>query len=94
MVQGTLVHSATFFRAVLARASYHLTSTFLAPPGPSAVPAELKPEAPAADVDVFVFCTVEASSEHSRRGQIRGLNTAGGVQNKGLNTARGVRKRV
>ena len=55
LVQGTLVHTATFFRAVLARASYHLTSTFLAAPEPSAEPAELKPDAPAADVGVFVF---------------------------------------
>ena len=54
LVHGTLVHTATFFRAVLARASYHLTSTFLTSPGPSAAPAELKPDAPAADVAVSV----------------------------------------
>ncbi|KAA6418454.1 MAG: hypothetical protein FRX49_11614 [Trebouxia sp. A1-2] len=45
--------AAKFEWAVLARASYHLTSTFLAAPEPSAEPAELKPDAPAADVGVL-----------------------------------------
>lgn len=67
LVQGTLVHRATFLRAVLARASYHLTSTFLSSPCPPEAPPEPKPVAPAADVAVLELCIVKLSSEGNHR---------------------------
>lgn len=55
-VQGTLIHMATFFRAVLARASYQRTSTCL-----SCLPPELAELSPPTEAESAELCAGEAS---------------------------------